>query len=305
MEARCKWSPGRRRARDCRSDLHWVWRELWESPPFGMLNSCVRRVGREHRQRLRRGEYRQSHQSLVGIRTLGAGIRSGYAACSARSHRTLEVSMQSRPVSVLAVAAVAALFVLPASARAQSLTIPDSPSFLVAGMASQQQTAPPPAQSSVGGIGFGIKGGWLYSSFSQAGESLESRSGWEAGIFVGGNRSGVVGLMAELMYARKSFEEGAISKTTNPGLFRDSDSSPAQHRVQQQEQGVIFYGLAGPVFDFNLKAERDGVDERRLREVRYRSPRRRRTRISHHPRGPIQLGSQRPARKIRARCPAT
>lgn len=168
--------------------------------------------------------------------------------------------MQSRPVSVLVVAAVAALFVLPASARAQSLTIPDSPSFLVAGMASQQQAAPPPAQSSAGGIGFGIKGGWLYSSFSQAGESLDSRSGWEAGIFFGGNRSGVVGLMGELMYARKSFEEGAIPKTTNLDYFEIPILLRLNIGSSNKNKGVIFYGLAGPVFDFNLKAERDGVD---------------------------------------------
>jgi len=165
--------------------------------------------------------------------------------------------MRSRLVSVLTLAAATVLFVCPAPARAQSLTIPDSPSFLVTGMATSQQ---PAAQSSAGGLGFGIKGGWLYSSFSQAGESLESRSGWEAGIFFGGNRSGVVGLMGELLYARKSFEEGVSAKTTNldyleiPILLRLNIGS------SNKNKGVIFYGLAGPVFNFNVKAERDGVD---------------------------------------------
>jgi hypothetical protein len=168
--------------------------------------------------------------------------------------------MRSRPVSVLAFAAAIALIVGPASAHAQSLKIPDSPSFLVAGMASQQSSAPPPAQSSVGGIGFGVKGGYLYSSFSQAGESLNAKGGWEAGIFLGGGRSGVVGLMAELMYARKSFEEGAISKTTKLDYFEIPLLLRLNIGSSNKNKGVIFYGLAGPVFDFNLKAERDGVD---------------------------------------------
>jgi hypothetical protein len=166
--------------------------------------------------------------------------------------------MRSRLVSVLALAAAAVVFVCPAPAHAQSLTIPDSPSFLVAGMASQQSSAP--AQSSVGGIGFGIKGGYLYSSFSQAGESLNAKGGWEAGIFLGGGRSGVVGLMAELMYARKSFEEGAISKTTKLDYFEIPLLLRLNIGSSNKNKGVIFYGLAGPVFDFNLKAERDGVD---------------------------------------------
>jgi len=127
-------------------------------------------------------------------------------------------------------------------------------------MASQQPPAPASGQSSTSGVGFGIKGGWLYSSFSQAGESLDTRGGWEAGIFFGGNRGGVVGLMGELMYARKSFDEGAIGRTTTldyleiPILLRLNIGS------SNKNKGVIFYGLAGPVFDLNVKAERDGID---------------------------------------------
>jgi len=168
--------------------------------------------------------------------------------------------MRSRLVPVLAVAAAAVLLVCPAPALAQSLTIPDSPSFLVSGMVSQQPAAPPPAQSSTGGLGFGIKGGWIYSSFSQAGESLDSRGGWEAGIFFGGNRGGVVGLMGELLYARKSFEEGVVLKTTNLDYFEIPVLLRLNIGSSNKNKGVIFYGLAGPVFDINLKAEQDGVD---------------------------------------------
>jgi hypothetical protein len=165
--------------------------------------------------------------------------------------------MRSRLVSVLGLAAASVLFVSPAPASAQSLKIPDTPSFLVSGMAASQQSA---SQSSVGGIGFGIKGGYLYSSFSQAGESLNSKGGWEAGIFLGGNRSGVVGLMAELMYARKSFEEGAISKTTNLDYFEIPLLLRLNIGSSNKNKGLIFYGLAGPVLDFNVKAQQDGVD---------------------------------------------
>jgi len=168
--------------------------------------------------------------------------------------------MRSRLVSLLAFAAVVTVLVFPASATAQSLKLPDSPSFLVSGMAANQQQPTTPATSTEGGIGFGIKGGWLYSSFSQAGESLGSKGGWEAGIFFGGNRGGVVGFMGELLYAKKSFEEGAVARKTDldyleiPVLLRINLGS------NNKNKGVIFYALAGPVFDINLQAKQNGID---------------------------------------------
>jgi hypothetical protein len=164
--------------------------------------------------------------------------------------------MRSRLVSFLSAAAAALLILWPVQADAQSLTVPDSSSFLVSGMAATQGSS----QSPTGGLGFGVKAGWLYSSFSEAGESLDSRSGWEAGIFFGGNRGGVLGMMGELLYARKSFEEGLTPRTTKLDYFEIPLLLRINIGSSNKNSGVIFYGLAGPVFDINLKAEQDGVD---------------------------------------------
>ena len=165
--------------------------------------------------------------------------------------------MRSRLALFLPAATAALLILSPGPAGAQSLSVPDSTSFLVSGLAATTQGA---SQSSTGGLGFGVKGGWLYSSFSEAGESLDSRSGWEAGIFFGGNRGGVLGVMGELLYARKSFEEGVTSKTTNLDYFEIPVLLRLNIGSSNKNKGVIFYGLVGPVFDINLKAEQDGVD---------------------------------------------
>src|SRR5262245_5600332 len=106
--------------------------------------------------------------------------------------------------SVSAVVSVVVALALPAFANAQPTRAQDSASsFLVSGLAQGQSQG-----SSCGGVGFGIKGGWLYSSFDQAGKNFGNDQGWEAGFFFGGNRSGVIGATTELMYAKKVLDRG-------------------------------------------------------------------------------------------------
>src|SRR5262245_22504319 len=87
-------------------------------------------------------------------------------------------------------------------------------SFLTAGVVQQgSRQAPPRRGSSAGGQGFGcgIKGGLLFNSFKQANQTnLKGKTGTAIGIFFGGNRHGAVGVMGEVLYAKKGSKVGEI-----------------------------------------------------------------------------------------------
>lgn len=116
------------------------------------------------------------------------------------------------------------------------------------------------------GIGFGLLGGITRAEFDSDGPTdfFESRNGWMAGIWFGGNRNGVLGFMGELSLVEKRAE--AAGETIKLRYLE----IPAVLRVnvgQQSRNGVSVYGIAGPVFDikigdegFNLIDEYEGFD---------------------------------------------
>ena len=77
------------------------------------------------------------------------------------------------------------------------------PAILVVCAAAVLFSATPVAAQ--GGVGFGVGGGVTRATykFDGASDFLEGRSGWMAGIWFGGNRNGVVGVMGELDYVVK------------------------------------------------------------------------------------------------------
>lgn len=159
--------------------------------------------------------------------------------------------------SVTAIAAVATLS-LSTTAQAQTRPLSDASSFLVAGMAQgeNQQVR----STAANGFGFGVKGGLLFSSYREADSHFKNHNGWEAGIFFGGNRSGGVGVMSEILYAKKGAKD-------NRGIFTANNyylEIPVLLRVNigssNRNTGAIVYGIAGPVADILLKADLNGVD---------------------------------------------
>jgi hypothetical protein len=108
------------------------------------------------------------------------------------------------------------------------------------------------------GVGVGVKGGWLYSSFSEANSDFDNNSGWAAGIFFGGNRDGVVGVQGEVLYAKKGAKEGQSSVDLHyleiPILARLNLGS------SNRNTGALLYAIGGPVFDVRLKAEQDSFN---------------------------------------------
>lgn len=101
------------------------------------------------------------------------------------------------------------------------------------------------------GVGVGVKGGYLYSSFKfdDASDVIDSSNGWMAGIFFGGNRPGTVGVMGEvnLLAKRGSVmgDDSTIYYAQIPVLLRINGGS-------QSRGGASVYGIVGPAIDIKV-----------------------------------------------------
>jgi hypothetical protein len=99
--------------------------------------------------------------------------------------------------------------------------------------------------------GVGIKGGLLYSTFSFDGISdvIDSDTGWMAGVFFGGNRDGIAGIMGEVNLLAKRGTEGDEDLTLYyvqvPVLLRLNGGS-------RSTGGVSVYGIVGPAVDLKI-----------------------------------------------------
>jgi hypothetical protein len=180
---------------------------------------------------------------------------------------------KSRCVFVMAALASAVLFAaLPA--RAQTIgALQQTPgnanvadtvdaAFLTAGIAQSSQTPPPRGSGGrAQGFGIGAKIGPMWTSFDAANNAnlkFDTSNGWEGGIWFGGNRGGTVGVMGEILYAKKKQSIAGFTGTTLqyleiPILMRLNIGS-------RSRSGVSVYGLVGPVFDINLKAKQGNLD---------------------------------------------
>ncbi|MGE3511026.1 MAG: outer membrane beta-barrel protein [Vicinamibacterales bacterium] len=119
--------------------------------------------------------------------------------------------------------------------------------------------APIASAQNAEGVGVGVKGGLLFSNldFGANDDFLANRTGLIGGLFVGGNRGGLLGVEADIFYARKGSKVGSadldIHMLEIPVLLRVNAGS-------RSLGGVAVYGLAGPAIDFRLKSELDGID---------------------------------------------
>lgn len=110
-----------------------------------------------------------------------------------------------------------------------------------------------PALTEAQGIGVGVKGGFLHSSFD-ATQAFDSGQGWQAGLFFGGNRPGTIGFMGEFNILAKKSDPPAGESTLY--YFQ----APALLRVNIGSAGTglndaIVYGIAGPSLDLLFKDE--------------------------------------------------
>jgi len=175
------------------------------------------------------------------------------------------MSRSARSVYLTAVltASAVVLGTLPAGAQTSEGLILDGKTtvadtsksaFLTAGMVQQ---APPPGGGGApaSGAGVGVKLGPLFTSYSAAScdGCFNTDTGFEGGIWFGGNRGGRVGVMGEVLYAKKKQEGSGLTGSRSlqyleiPILTRINIGSRSRN-------GISIYGLVGPVFDINLKA---------------------------------------------------
>jgi hypothetical protein len=178
---------------------------------------------------------------------------------------------QSSSLSFVIIVTVSALVSLAVPARAQtpgplqesavSAVVDDSIDMALQAGGAPQQTPPPPPPGNYNrseGFGVGAKIGPLFTSYTSATVAFDTNTGWEGGIWFGGNRGGTVGVMGEIMYAQKKQSVSGLTGTTLQYL-----EIPILVRINigsRSRNGVSVYGLVGPVFDINLKAKQNGLD---------------------------------------------
>jgi hypothetical protein len=173
---------------------------------------------------------------------------------------------QSRFIAVVALAVSAlAVFTRPVLADDTSTSIAQSVAnattnadFLIRGIAT---TSAEQGQSSNGGggngVGIGIKGGFLWPSFAEAqGAGFKDDSGWMFGLFFGGNRGGVLGIMGEIQYGKKS---GSLGNNNLDQYFLEIPILARINIGSSSRNSVSVYGLVGPVFDVNLQTKLNDV----------------------------------------------
>ena len=118
--------------------------------------------------------------------------------------------------------------------------------------------------ASAQGIGIGVKGGPVFSTIDFSGDLVddletENRTGWMGGLFIGGNRPGLLGVGVEINYIRRRVRDtdsGAISTLSAldvPVYLRVNGGS-------RDRSGVNVYGIVGPSININLAADEDGDD---------------------------------------------
>lgn len=93
----------------------------------------------------------------------------------------------------------------------------------------------------------GLKGGPIFSSFDAAQEDFGNNTGFEGGLFFGGNRRGAVGIQGEVLYAKKGSEDVDLHYLEIPLLLRINIGS---HSLN----GFSVYGIGGPFADIQIKA---------------------------------------------------
>lgn len=114
------------------------------------------------------------------------------------------------------------------------------------------------ATASAQGAGVGIKGGVVFPDFTTDALELKGRTGWQGGIWFGGNREGVVGVQGEVNFLQNRAESELVPGDTAklnylqvPVLLRIHNPSRAS--------GFQVYGIVGPSFDVKISETIEGV----------------------------------------------
>ena len=146
---------------------------------------------------------------------------------------------------------------------ALSMSLAAAPAF--AQTATKPQ--PPPQQQVNTGLGIGALGGISWTTVSTDTNEFDidfkSGTGWQLGIWFGGNRDGRVGLMGEVSYAVKKFRATQTDFELDEEVERQFVQIPVLLRINtgyRQRDKPSLYFLAGPVFDIQISTKENGQD---------------------------------------------
>jgi hypothetical protein len=114
-------------------------------------------------------------------------------------------------------------------------------------------------ETSAQGVGVGIKGGVVYPDFDTDALNLKNRTGWQGGLWFGGNRQGVVGVQGELNFLRKRAESELDPTQTVDVNYLQIPVLLRLHSPAQAASGFQVYGIVGPSFDIKLSESFEGV----------------------------------------------
>jgi hypothetical protein len=132
----------------------------------------------------------------------------------------------------------------------RALTTSVVPSRPSVNFSTQQTTA-----SGTSGVGFGILG--MVSRTSWRADDIEDffddKIGWGAGLWIGGNRNGRVGVVGEFIYLSRGDDDFKTRALQVPLVLHFNIG-------QRSRESVSGYIVAGPSFTFNLTQESLGLD---------------------------------------------
>jgi hypothetical protein len=111
------------------------------------------------------------------------------------------------------------------------------------------------------GVGFGIKGGVRYPDFSTDDLDLDNRLGWQAGVFFGGNRDGVIGVQAEVNWLRNETDVPPIGAVPAGTVTLDYVQVPVLLKLNvgtRSSYAFNVFGVVGPSFEVLVRDEVSG-----------------------------------------------
>ena len=108
-----------------------------------------------------------------------------------------------------------------------------------------------------GGIGIGAEGLVQFPELTNVSEGLDAKTAYGGGLWIGGNKGGVVGFVGEFIYLVKTVEgdPGTSAKQYAleiPAVFHINMGS-------RRTNGALFYLVLGPVFTVHLKDKLEGA----------------------------------------------
>ena len=113
------------------------------------------------------------------------------------------------------------------------------------------------------GLGIGALGGVTWTTIRTENDVTEfdfkAGTGWQAGIWFGGNRDGRAGLMGEISYAVQENRRRIRQRSRGEPTCRFPVLLRINTGYRERDKPSLYF-LVGPVFDIQISTKQNGVD---------------------------------------------